>query len=102
MHVLVARLPGRYESRTDMKVKGDHDRPTGREPNKDRGGCASQTETGPVDVLTRGEDENAIDLSSIVLPDHVLRALISIDLLSLSHSHPSLLPPASIPRPLHR
>lgn len=40
-------------------------------------------------MLTRGEDENAIDLSSIVLPDHVLRALISIDLLSLFTGLPS-------------
>lgn len=38
-------------------------------------------------MLTRLEDENAIDLSSIVLPDHVLRALISIDLsVSLARS----------------
>lgn len=82
MHVLVARLPGRCESRTDMKVKGDHDRRTGRGANKDRAVVgAREKETEPVDAF--GEDENAIDLSSIVLPDHVLRALISIDLLSL-------------------
>lgn len=48
---------------------------TGRRENSLRA-CAC------VDSLGR-EDENAIDLSSIVLSDHVLRALISIRLLSL-------------------
>lgn len=80
MHVLVARLPGRYESRTDMKVKGDHDRRTGRGSDKER---SRPDGDGAPGMLTRGEDENAIDLSSIALPDHVLCALISIDLLSL-------------------
>lgn len=40
-------------------------------------------------VLTR-RDENAIDLSSIVLSDHVLRALISIQLSYLSFPRPVL------------
>lgn len=86
MHVLVAGLPGRYESRTDRKVKGDHDRRTGRGRTKtERVPDRSDREDGYVWMLTLGrENENAIDLSSIVLPDHVLRALISIDLLSLS------------------
>lgn len=67
-----------------MKVKGDYDRRTGRDEQRLERKKKRTRETGLcVWMLTRAEDENAIDLSSIVLPDHVLRALISIDLLSL-------------------